>query len=499
MSKSEEQILLEKIRIRQELLYRKKINPIDFFEPLPLPEIFFNDESRFKGLLGGNRSSKSHHTAAYVIKKCLAKPKQRWWVVSETFQDSVNIMQKKFWELLPKTGMKYCKFSEVMGFTNRKIIFKNGSSVLFKSYDQQRESFQGDAVHGIANDEEPPYDIYKEERMRLMDYNGEMIFAMTSLKGMTDLMSEIYENCNIIKSDTAPLLDDTPLPRIAEKDGIKLYFLWTQENKYINQERVLQEAKFLTREEIKSRLYGVPVGVAGRIYPMFNTGVHVIPFDMVPDRQVTLYHVLDPHDRKPWAMQWWAIHKTGKAYCVWEYPFGKNFNDMDSDDKTYEDYAKVIKDIESTLLEIFGRKVHKRIIDPNYGNATIKKAVRVGGQSHTTVKKEMSGLGFRFHDGIDTLQTGHLQVKKWLHWEEKEGQIIVQPKAYIVDHCQNTVRHISRYSFGDLDTSSGDTKDNVKPREKYKDFSDCTRYLAMSNPEYVSSVMQIPQKKEKRY
>jgi len=491
--------LKEQIRIEEELLHRRKLNPLDFFKPLPLPALFFEDPSRCRGLLGGNRSSKSHHTAAYVIKKCLAKPKQKWWVISETFQDSVNIMQKKFWELLPKTGMKYCRWNEVTGFSNRKVILPNDSSVLFKSYDQQRESFQGDAVHGIANDEEPPYDIYKECRMRLIDFNGEMIFAMTSLKGMTDLMSEIYENCDVLRSDPAPLLDGLMLPRIAEKDGIKLYFLWTQENKYINQERVLQEAKFLTREEIKSRLYGVPVGVAGRIYTMFNHDIHVVPFSAIPDKQVTLYHVLDPHDRKPWAMQWWAIHKTGKAYCVWEYPFGKNFNEMDSDDKTFEDYARVIKDIELNLLDIFGRKVHKRIIDPNFGNSTIKKAIRTDGQSHTTVKKELKKLGFNFHDGIDTLQTGHIQVKKWLHWEEKDGQIIVQPKSYFADHCQNSIRHISRYSYGDIETSSGDVKDNVKPKEKYKDYSDLNRYLAMSNPVYVAPSFHQDRKIEKRY
>jgi len=495
----ESEILKQRIHIKQELIHRKKLNPLEFFEPLPIQKEFNEDPAKTKGLLGGNRSGKTEDIAADIIDKCLATPKQRWWAVAETFQDSVNIQQKKIWEFLPKTGMKYCKFGEVLGFTNRKIIFPNGSSIQFKSYDQGRESFQGDGVHGIWNDEEPPYDIYKEERMRLMDFDGEMILSMTSLKGMTDLMSEIYENCDILRSEPAPLLDNMMLPRVGEKDGIKLYFLWTQENIHINQERVMQEAKFLTREEMKSRLYGVPIGVAGRIYTTFNRDVHVIPFDMIPDRQVTLYHVLDPHDRKPWAMQWWAVHKTGKAYCVWEYPFSQNFNDMESDDKTYEDYGEVIKDIENVLMEIFGRKVHKRIIDPNFGNSTIKKAVRSGGQSHTTVKKEMAALGFKFHDGIDALQTGHLQVKKWLHWEEKDDQIIVQPKMYIADHCQNTIRHISRYSFGDIETHSGDVKDITKPKDKYKDFCDDTRYMLMSNPTYVSAIKPERPKRDKMY
>ncbi|MCK4649101.1 Hint domain-containing protein, partial [bacterium] len=57
-----------------------------------------------------------------------------------------------------------------------------------------------------------------------------------------------------------------------------------------------------------------------------------------------------------------------------------------------------------------------------------------------------------------------------LHWEEKDGEIVIQPKLFITDNCQNTIRHLSRYSRGDILTADGDVKDKVKPKEKYKDF-----------------------------
>ena len=430
-------------------------------------------------ILGGaihHNSGKSECVSKYVIEKCLAKPNQKWWMVSETYQDSVNILQKKVWSLLPKTGMTYCKWNEVTGFTNMKIIFPNGSFIRFLTYAQGREAFQGDDVDGIVNDEEPPYDVYKEQRMRLLDRDGEMLFSMTSLRGMTDLLLEIYDGANQQETQKAPLLNDEELPRIADKNGIKFYFLWTTENHHINQRRVGEEAEFMERQEIKSRLYGIPAGVALRIYPRFNVDVHTIKWEDIPDTQVTLYHVLDPHDRKPWAMQWWAVHKTGKMYCVWEYPFNRNFNDMEYDDKTYEDYDKVIEDIEGTLLDVFGKRVHKRIIDPNFGNSTIKLAIRTQGQSKTTVKQEMARLGYkagqkgRFWDGIDDLKTGHLSVNKGIHWKEKDGQIVVQPGMFWAEHCTNSQRHMTRYSHGDIVTSSGDVKDSVRPKDTYKDF-----------------------------
>jgi len=49
--------------------------------------------------------------------------------------------------------------------------------------------------------------------MRLIDRDGEMIFTMTSLNGITDLMSEIYEDHDVIESQYAPAFG-ADLPRI---------------------------------------------------------------------------------------------------------------------------------------------------------------------------------------------------------------------------------------------------------------------------------------------
>ena len=467
----------------RELQYRRKINPLAFFENLGLQKEFGEDSAKKKFLFGGNRSGKTEKGAEYVLKKMLAKPKQRWWLCAKTFQDSINIQQRKIWKLLPKNKIKYARFDEVNGFTNRKIILSNGSLGMFKSYDQEREAYQSDDVDGIWFDEEPPFDIEKESRMRLLDRDGEMIFTMTSLKGVTDLIQDLFEGYDTIKSQYAPRLRKT-LPRIAVKEGVKFYFLWTVENPHINQARTSYEIKFMTREEVKSRIYGMPINLTGKIYMKFSSDVHVIPFENVPFNKITLYHVLDPHDRKPWAMVWIAMHITGTSYVVDEYP-ERNFNEMYSDNKTYEEYVKIVWEKEEGLRAIFGKKVSKRIIDPNFGNKTVQLAERQGGQASTTPKKELSKRGLYFRDGIDALEAGHLAVRQALHWESKQGEIVMQPKIFITDNCLNTARHLSRYSRGDILTSDGDVKDKVKPKEKFKDFCDCVRYYMMSNPRYV--------------
>lgn len=480
---SESQLIRAREIVRH-LKIRRQINPLDFFRSLKFQRLFEECASKIKGVFGGNRAGKTQIGAKYVIDKCLNKPRQRWWVCAETEEVSVNVQQRKIWELLPKDQLKYCYYDEINGFRNGKVVFKNASIIRFKTYKQGREAFASDDVDGIWNDEEPPYEIYREQRMRLIDRDGEMIFTMTALKGITELVAEIFEDHEIVQSEYAPLVDEV-LPRIVEKNGAKFFMLWTPENEFLSQDRLSEDVKLMSRLEIKSRIYGIPVNLSGRIYPMFNKQIHVVPEDRLPTRLVTIRMVLDPHDVKPWAMSWWATDKTGTTFCIREYPWLKDFNEMDYDNKTYDEYAEVIRETEADIFRIYGRSVYKRIIDPNFGNKTVQLAKRVDGNAKTSPVKELRNRGFNFVDGIDNIEPGHIQCRKLLYWEEKSGEIVVQPRVFIYELCQNTIRHLSRYSQKDIQTSDGDIKANPQLTQKYKDFCDLFRYGAMDGFNYI--------------
>jgi len=64
-----------------------------------------------------------------------------------------------------------------------------GMSLLtLKSYDQQRESFQGTEQDVIWLDEEPPMSIYAECLLRTMTTNGLILCTFTPLKGLSDVV-----------------------------------------------------------------------------------------------------------------------------------------------------------------------------------------------------------------------------------------------------------------------------------------------------------------------
>lgn len=467
-----------------EIEHRRRVNPLSFYKHLPQQEKFHNDQSRNKNLFGGNRGGKTLEAAEYGLSKALAKPKQRIWLCSETFADSVNIMQRKVWELVPKNQILYGHYDDINGFTNRKLKLKNGSIIFFKSYDQGVQSFAQDDCDTIIDDEETPYAIYKEQRMRLIDRNGEMIISMTSTKGVTDLIADIFEDCDVIEQRYAEYVNEM-LPVIAEKNGIRFYMLWNTDNPHIDQNRLRQEIKLMTRDEIKSRVYGIPVNLSGKIYSAFNKNIHVIPFESAPLSNVQIYHILDPHDSKPFAMIWIALHKTGTAYCIDEYP-NRDFYEIVGDPKTYNDYANIIRQKEEALYDIYGQEVFKRIIDPNFGSKPVRLAEKLDNRAHTTVKEELKKRGFNFQDGIDSLESGHLKVREKIHYEIKDNEIVLQPKFFITDNCINTIKCMSRYSRKDINTADGDVKEKVGVQEKYKHYPDLVRYFWMSDPRYIS-------------
>ena len=339
--------------------------------------------------------------------------------------------------------------------------------------------------------------------MRLIDRNGTLIISMTSLKGITDFIRDYFEGCDILETRYAPFVKKE-IPVRARKGNVDIFFLWTTDNRHIDQKRVEEEIALMPETDRLCRIYGMPTNLAGKIYMSFGIDTHVIPLDDAPTIGNQLWHVLDPHDRKPWAMGWYLVNKNGTVYCVDEYPDGSepggNFNEMLYDDKTYEDYARIIKEREVAIRTVFniGGRI-RRIVDPNFGNKTIQFAERKGGQSKTTPVKELARLGLHYKDGIDALEAGHLEVRKWLHWERKklsDGRQVftVAPKFMLTDNCKNHSSGLTRYSRKDIIGSDGDVKDKVAPQQKWKDFPDLVRYLLMANPHWVEEQTWTPPK-----
>ena len=74
-----------------------------------------------------------------------------------------------------------------------RVQIDNGSSLVFKSYEQGREKFQGVGKRLIWFDEEPPQDIWEEAFVRVEAGTPlDIVLTMTPINGMTYIYDTVY-------------------------------------------------------------------------------------------------------------------------------------------------------------------------------------------------------------------------------------------------------------------------------------------------------------------
>lgn len=107
-----------------------------------------------------------------------------------------GVMIPKWEALTPREQLVGGGWEKAFDKTQRLLRFANGSSVQFMSADQDREKHSGADLDRVHFDEEPPppngYGIYAENRRRLIDRAGQLMFTMTPLFGLSWTYDEIW-------------------------------------------------------------------------------------------------------------------------------------------------------------------------------------------------------------------------------------------------------------------------------------------------------------------
>jgi phage terminase large subunit-like protein len=126
------------------------------------------------------------------------------WLSGDTGTTVRDILQKKLFGDYHEVGTGFIRSDRILKTTNKSGVreaidtavirhdtngrFDGHSTVVLKSYDQGRKSFQGGKPDIILLDEEPPQDVYTECVLRTMTNDGMIIMTFTPLMGMTELI-----------------------------------------------------------------------------------------------------------------------------------------------------------------------------------------------------------------------------------------------------------------------------------------------------------------------
>ncbi len=413
-------------------------------------------------VFGGNRSGKTECGAVETVwlargvhpyranKKSISA-----WVVSLSKQVQRDVAQAKILHYLRSdqivsvvmsSGRQDSAESGIIDFIIVKNELGGTSKIGFKSCDQGREKFQGSSLDFVWFDEEPPYGIYTECRMRVLDRCGHIFGTMTPLKGLTWVYNDIYLN---------------------EKNDPEIWYeeMEWADNPYLNKEEVDFMTSSLSEEELESRRYGKFTQCGGMVYPEFDENVNVIdPFEVPLDWQCNI--AIDPGLNNFTSVHWYAVDFDGNVYVIAEhYERGKFI----------EHHANKIKEICERLNWHTGfNGMYEALIDSAANQRTLASV------------KSVSELFYDYGILVNTkvnkdVYSGINRVKSYLRNAEGKSRL------FIFRNCPNMIREMKGYFWGNDDS----------PIKKDDHAMDELRYFIMSRPENVKKIEKSEVQKHK--
>jgi phage terminase large subunit-like protein len=151
------------------------------------------------------------------------------------------------------------------------------STIGLKSYVQGREKWQGETLHWLWYDEEPPSDIYTEGLTRTNVKQGPVWLTFTPLLGMSDVVRSY-------------LLDKSPDRNVT--------VMTIDEAEHFTAEQREQIVRSYPAHERDARTKGIPILGSGRIFPVSEETITCAPFE-IPDH----------------------FHRLGGMDFGWDHPF----------------------------------------------------------------------------------------------------------------------------------------------------------------------------------
>ena len=187
--------------------------------------LFFGAGKKFneRCAMAANRVGKSEGMGGYELTLHLTGRYPDWWhgfkfdraikswAAGDTGKTVRESLQPKLLGPLEAVGTGLIPADDIVDFTPKQGVpgavdfvkvrsqFGGESLLVFKSYDQKRESFQGSEQDVIMLDEEPPADIVTECRLRTMptvpgQLPGLLMLTYTPLNGVTEVVLDYLEN-----------------------------------------------------------------------------------------------------------------------------------------------------------------------------------------------------------------------------------------------------------------------------------------------------------------
>lgn len=280
-------ILKEQAALLAELNRRRRTNLLSGYKPYSKQKEFHAAGNRYRERLfmAGNQLGKTLAGAAEAAMHLTGKYPD-WWegkrydkpIVAIAGSESYELSRDGVQRLLvgpPMTeeewGTGYIPKADIISSTRRsgvsgaldsitvRHVSGGTSTLLFKAYEQGRGKWQANTVDYIWFDEEPPEDVYFEGITRTNATQGLIAVTFTPLKGMSSVVARYILEHSPDRSVITMTIED------AEH--------YTPEER----QKIIDSYPAHERE---ARTKGVPSLGSGRIFPVAEELITVVPFEV---------------------------------------------------------------------------------------------------------------------------------------------------------------------------------------------------------------------------
>lgn len=400
--------------------------------------------------MAGNRVGKSELGAYELTCHATGKYPKWWngkkfnrpvaaWIGGDTATTVRDILQRKLLGDIGDFGSGMLRKEDIVETKTRRNVpdaietirvrHASGgvSTIVLKTYEQGRETWQGTEQDIIWLDEEPPQDVYSEALIRTMTTNGIVLLTFTPLRGLSDVVLSFMETDQSAKKSTSKFTviatwDD--VPHLTEQ----------------SKQELLQTIPVNERD---ARSKGIPVIGSGRIYPLSTEEI------CVPDFQLPKYYP------KAYALDvgW------NKTACLW--------GALDRDSDVLYIYSEHYQGEQEPILHakaIKGRgEWMKGVIDPaSRGRGQID-----GQKLFDIYKKE----GLKIYPAENAVEAGIYEV-----WQRMQTG-----RLKIFKSCTNLLKELALYH----------RDDKGKIVKKNDHLADCLRYLCISGVNVLSCQLEV--------
>lgn len=279
---------------------------------------------KLMGFMAGNRAGKSEWATRIAIGTLLSLnpahlhtlpqnprdwplgPPRLFWALMPTFERSRDTQQRYFWDRLPRCLMQRgAVWNPKNGFHGYVLPLINGSRIVFKTAQQELNTYEGDPIHGFWADEAMPLPYLQAAMVRCVDYRG---FGLWTAWPSQMEMQEVFIERKLSRDGEQLRETEVGYVSAGMADNV---FLHPDEIKMIE----------MTSDpgEIAGRVYGRFDFRQGLVYPEYNDALHMrdqsvpcpIPADWLR------YELIDPGWANPCAVNFAAVLPDG-THCIYD-------------------------------------------------------------------------------------------------------------------------------------------------------------------------------------